>query len=98
MERENLMIAVGEGHKLPNRSQRRAMNRAAGDAEEAARAAVAAEVAEENESPLGAWSATKNAVSEVEGKIAVDETTKAFGQTEISKRQPWEDELADRTK
>jgi hypothetical protein len=98
IERENMMMAGGEGHKLPNRAMRRARNRANGDAKEAARVAAAAEVAEENKSSLGAWDATKNAVGEVEEQIAVDQTIKAFGQTEISQRQPWEDELADRTK
>lgn len=46
---------------------------------------------------LGAWSATKDVAGEIEEEIAVDETTKAFGQTEISQRQPGEGELVERT-
>ena len=101
MERENMTVEEGREHKLSNRARRRAKNRADGDAaqvEEAALAAAAAEEAEVEKSSLGAWGATKNAVREVEEEMAVDETTKAFGQTEISQRKAWEDELTDRTK
>jgi hypothetical protein len=105
MERENMTVEEGREHKLSNRARRRAKNRAEGDAAQfeeaalaAAAAAAAAEEAEVEKSSLGAWGATKDAVREVEEEMAVDETTKAFGQTEISQRKAWEDELTDRTK
>ena len=100
VERQELAVKEGTVGELSIKEQRKIKDRALwakGQERIAARAAEAAE-AEVEKSALGEWSATKKAVGEVEEEIAVEKTIKAFGQTEISKRQPWEDELVDRTK
>ena len=100
IEREQILVAEGREHELSDRNRRRLKNRAAwneGLQEKAARAAERAE-AEAEKSALGQWGPTKEAVKEVEKEIAVDQTIKALGQTEISKEQPWKEELTDRTK
>jgi hypothetical protein len=100
VERQELAVKEGRVDELTPKEQRKLKNRTQwnkGQEQIAARAAEAAE-AEVEKSALGEWSATKKAVGEVEEKIAVEKTIKAFGQMEISKRQPWEDELVDRTK
>jgi hypothetical protein len=98
-EREHILIPAGRGGEVSDKRMRKIKNCAAWAAktqqEEIARAAETAEV---EESALGQWATTKNAVGEIEEDMVVDETTKALERTEISAKQLWEDDLADRTK
>jgi hypothetical protein len=94
VERQLLAVKEGKVGEMTPKEQRKIRHRVAW---ETALAAEAAE-AEVEKSSLGAWDATKKAVGEVEGEMAVDDATKALQQSAISPQQPWEDELTDRTR
>jgi len=98
MEREEMLVAMGRGHELSVKARRRRENRVAGDAALAEEIARAAETAEDNSSSLAQRGTTKDAVTDVEGEIAVADAIRAFGQAEITPREPWEGLLTDRTK
>lgn len=61
-------------------------------------AAAEEEEEEEERSALGQCGEARDAVGEVEDEMEIDDTAAAISQVEIVQKQPWESDLADRTK